>query len=260
MKYRYISTDELQRAMEAHKKWLDHDPDGKQLCLHYCDLSDKDLRDFDLSNCYLMNCDLSHSDLSGINIRGAFFSGSNLSRSRLVKCTLSCCDFTGADLSECDFSHSDLRGSDLNGCNLYGCRFKNCDLRCCLLRDSDLSKVDFSGCIGLISQADFLAENFEQTADGYIAYKTFGCEYAPPARWEISPGSVISEVVNFDRTQPWGCGINVSAHKESVFCTSRDVIWKVLIRWEWLPGVCVPFNSSGNIRCEKVELIEEVKL
>ena len=34
---------------------------------------------------------------------------------------------------------------------------------------------------------------------------------------------------------------------------------KNIIRWEWLAGVCVPYGSSGKIRCERVELIEIVK-
>ena len=36
-------------------------------------------------------------------------------------------------------------------------------------------------------------------------------------------------------------------------------IWKVLIRWEWLPGVCVPYNTDGKIRCERVQLLEIVE-
>lgn len=36
-------------------------------------------------------------------------------------------------------------------------------------------------------------------------------------------------------------------------------IWRCLIRWEWLPGVCVPYNTNGKIRCERVELLEVVK-
>ena len=37
-----------------------------------------------------------------------------------------------------------------------------------------------------------------------------------------------------------------------------DTIWKVLIRWEWLCGVCVPYMTDGKIRCERVELLETV--
>ena len=36
-------------------------------------------------------------------------------------------------------------------------------------------------------------------------------------------------------------------------------IWKLLIRWEWLPGVVVPYNTDGKIRCERAELVEVVE-
>lgn len=36
-------------------------------------------------------------------------------------------------------------------------------------------------------------------------------------------------------------------------------VWKVLIRWEWLAGVCVPYNTDGKIRCERVKLVEIVE-
>jgi hypothetical protein len=35
--------------------------------------------------------------------------------------------------------------------------------------------------------------------------------------------------------------------------------WKVLIRWEWLAGVIVPYNTDGKIRCERCELLEIVE-
>lgn len=36
-------------------------------------------------------------------------------------------------------------------------------------------------------------------------------------------------------------------------------IWKVLIRWEWLPGVVVPYHTNGKVRCERVELLGVVE-
>ena len=194
-----ISTDKLRKAIEAHEKWLEIDPDGKQLCLFRFNIIGVDLRGCNLRYCDLRGCDLSNSNLR-------------------------CCDLSNSSLSDCD-----LRGCDL------------------------------SGCIGLKSQTDFLAETFERTADGYIAYKTFDWCFGAPPRWSIEPGSVLEEVVNYNRTHLCGCGINVAPLdwvKKNVVC---GPIWKVLIRWEWLPGVCVPYNSDGNIRCEKVELIKEVQ-
>ena len=82
--------------------------------------------------------------------------------------------------------------------------------------------------------------------------------YAPPKSWVLKPGSVINENVNFNRCNDCGCGINV-APLEWVKSEYKGSIWKVLIRWEWLAGVCVPYDTDGKIRCERVELLEIVK-
>ena len=105
---------------------------------------------------------------------------------------------------------------------------------------------------------NFLEAHFERTDAGYIAYKTFNATYAAPAAWEIKKGAVISENVNFDRCTECGCGINVAPLEWVKGRYGNAPIWKVLIRWEWLCGVCVPYMSDGKIRCERVELLEVV--
>ena len=113
-----------------------------------------------------------------------------------------------------------------------------------------------------MSAIAFMDAHFERTKDGFIAYKTFGSSYSPNSDWKIEPGSVLSEVVNPDRTCSCGCGINVAPLgwvKYNATNGGRLSIWKVLIRWEWLMGIVVPFGSDGKVRCEKVELIEVVK-
>ena len=145
----------------------------------------------------------------------------------------------GEEGGEC----ADLSGVDLSGVDLSGV---------------DLSGVDLSGAKGILSSIDFMEINFEKTKDGYIAYKTFGSERKPPEKWDIISGSVISENVNFNRCDTCGCGINV-APLEFVKSNYKGEIWKVLIRWEWLCGVCVPYNTDGKIRCERVELLEVVE-
>lgn len=52
------------------------------------------------------------------------------------------------------------------------------------------------------------------------------------------------------------CRRNMGERMEAL---TKGDIWKVLIRWEWLCGVCVPYNSDGKIRCERVELVEIVE-
>ena len=149
-----------------------------------------------------------------------------------------------ADLRNANLIRADLRNADISGA----------DLRNANLSLADLSGANLSGATGLLSAIDFMTANFEQTENGYIAYKTFGSQYQPPKTWKIESGAVITENVNFNRTQDCGSGINV-APLEWVKKNYKGDIWKVLIRWEWLPGVCVPYNTDGKIRCEKVELI-----
>ena len=183
----------------------------------------------DLRRADLRRADLSGADLSGADLSGADLSGADLRRA----------DLSGADLRRADLSGADLSGADLSG--------------------ADLSGADLSGAKGLLSAIDFLKEHFEMTNEGFIAYKTFGSEYNPPEKWVIQPGSVITENVNFDTTNTCGCGINVAPLKWVQNTYGGDDIWKVLIRFEWLAGVCVPYNSDGKIRCERVQLLEIVE-
>ena len=153
-----------------------------------------------------------------------------------------------ANLSGADLSGADLRGADLRYANLSGAD----------LRGADLRYANLSGVKNLLSAIDYLDANFERTADGYVAYKTFGGQYPAPESWEIKSGAIISETVNPDRCTDCGSGINV-APLEWVRSNYKGDVWKCLIRWEWLPGVIVPYMTDGKIRCERVELIEVVK-
>ena len=160
-----------------------------------------------------------------------------------------------ADLSGADLSYADLSGADLSGANL-----SYADLIRANLSYADLIRADLSGAKGLLSTVNFLDAHFERTADGYIAYKTFNRTYQAPEKWKIEPGEIIEENVNFTRTQECGCGINVAPLDwvRKAYGKNSE-IWKVLIRWEWLCGVCVPYMSDGKIRCERVELLEVMK-
>lgn len=74
----------------------------------------------------------------------------------------------------------------------------------------------------------------------------------------IKPGSIIEETVNCDRTTECGCGINV-APLEWVRREGCNQPYKLLIRWEWLLGVVVPYNTDGKIRCSKAQILEAVE-
>ena len=214
----------LKETLELHKKWLNDEPDGVKANLSYANLSDANLR--------------------GANLRGA---------------NLSYADLSDADLRGANLSYANLSDANLSDANLRGANLSYADLRGANLSYADLSYADLSDAEGLLSAVEFLESHFEKNGEGYIAYKTFNSEYKPPEKWVIQADSIITENVNFNRTNNCGCGINVAPLdwvKEHY--SHKGDIWKVLIKWEWLVGVCVPYDTDGKIRCERVQLLEVV--
>ena len=126
------------------------------------------------------------------------------------------------------------------------------------LTDANLRGANLSGSQGLLDAINYMEAHFERTNDGYIAYKSFNSTYCAPDRWNIAPGEIIDETVNADRTCECGCGINV-APLDWVRRDNRGTPYKLLIRWEWLPGVVVPYNTDGKIRCSRAQIIEVVQ-
>ena len=175
------------------------------------------------------------ADLSGANLSDANLRGANL---------------RGADLRHADLRHADLRHANLSDANLVDAD----------LRRADLSYADLSGAINdFTNPIDFIVENFERVPDGVIVYKAFGENYSPPSKWAILPGAIIEEEVNYTRTSECACGVNVATMgwiRRNVN-DSKDV-WRCLIRWEWLPGVCVPYHTNGKIRAARVMLLKNI--
>ena len=202
---------------------------------------------------YLSDADLSDANLSDANLSGANLSDANLSGANLSDANLSGANLRRADLSDADLSGANLRRADLSGANL-----RRADLSDADLSGADLSGADLSGSQGLLDAINFMEAHFERTDEGYIVYKSFGENYTAPETWKIKPGSIIEETVNCDRTTECGCGINV-APLEWVRREGRNQPYKLLIRWEWLPGVVVPYNTDGKIRCSKAQILEAVE-
>ena len=165
------------------------------------------------------------------------------------KADLRCADLSNADLSNADLRCADLSNADLSNADLGNADLSNADLRC-----ADLSNADLSGTQGVLDAIDYISENFERTDDGYIVYKTFGSNYKSPGRWRLEKGEVITESCNYDRTCDCGCGINV-ATLEWVRKHSRGKIYKLLIKYEWLAGVVVPYMTDGKIRTSRAQII-----
>lgn len=143
---------------------------------------------------------------------------------------------------------ADLSDANLSGANLSGADLRRANLRC----------ANLSGSLGLLDAINYMEANFERTDEGYIVYKSFNSNYTAPDRWKIEPGEVIEEVANPDRTCECGCGINV-APLEWVRRDDSKQPYELLIRWEWLPGVVVPYNTNGKIRCSKAQILEAVE-
>ena len=150
--------------------------------------------------------------------------------------------------SEVNGERADLRSANLRGADLRGAD----------LRDANLSRADLSGAKNILSAIDYLAKTFEATDAGYIVYKRFGSSYRPPESWTIEPGSIIEEVVSHDRCRDCACGVNVGTLEwVKIHTSASDVpIWKGLIEWPWLAGVCVPYHTDGKIRAERVRLLD----
>ena len=243
-----MTKEKLEEILAKHELWLADEPGGQRANLRGANLSDADLRGANLGD-----ADLSGADLSGANLSGADLSGANLSGADLGDA-----DLSGADLGDADLSGADLGDADLSGANLSGANLRGANLS-----DADLSGADLLGAnlrdAVLMSSINYMETHFERTADGYIVYKCFGAKYAPPKKWEIKPGGVIEETVNPLRTVTCGSGVNVAPLEWVRRKYPGKEIWKLLIRWEWLPGVVVPYNTDGKIRCERAELVEVVE-
>lgn len=167
-------------------------------------------------------------------------------------------NLSGADLSGVNLSGADLSGADLSDANLFGVNLSDANMEGVNLSGANIEGVNLSGAKNLLSPINYLKENFERTDEGYIVYKCFNNMYSAPDKWDISIGSVIEEEVNPNRTTICGCGINVAPLDWVRNEYPHMQVYKLLIRWEWLAGVVVPYNTDGQIRCARAEIIERL--
>ena len=154
---------------------------------------------------------------------------------------------------------ADLNEADLNEANLSGANLSRANLRYANLSGANLSGADLNEANGLLSSMNFMEAYFERSKDGYIVYKCFNAQYKTPKGWKIESGSILEEEVNPNRTNLWGCGINVAPLEWVKKEYPNKKIYKLIIKWEWLLGVVVPYNTNGKIRCSKAMIIGEVE-
>ena len=120
-----MTQEELNKLLELHKKWLNNEPNGKQLVLE--------------------NVDLHGSNLSSAKLRYASLRCANLRDANLRNADLYYVDLRGADLSHADLSHADLRYADLCEANLCYVSLRHADLYRTDLRYTNLCYVDLCG-------------------------------------------------------------------------------------------------------------------
>lgn len=251
--------------------------------LAYANLNDANLEKANLKNANFNYASFIHANLNGTDLKDANLKNANLNYTSFIRANLACVDFEKAKLNSANFEHANLikanlnktslrntnfNHSNLNGANLSEADLNNAYINCydlinvnfsgAILKDITLKEANLSGSTGLLNPIDYIKENFECTDKGIIAYKSFEEFHSSPENWEIKSGSIITESVNYNRSELDGCGINVAPYNW-VKKTCINDIWKVLIRWEWAVDIVVPYNTNGQIRCGKAELLEIVK-
>ena len=159
-------------------------------------------------------------------------------------------------LSVANLRLANLQGADLREANLREAYLQEAYLQGADLRRADLREANLSGVRGLLDPIDWL-KTLECNNEGIICYKRIGSTaFSPPVTWSVKAGAILTEVVNFDRTLDCACGVNVSTIEWCYKNYTNSSLWKCLILWADLAGVCVPYNTDGKFRASRVTLLE----
>lgn len=211
-------------------------------------------RDCDLSDCKFIKSSVTHTQFYG---RCQMTNGEVMD-SAWKNCSVYDSDlrrivFTRTTLENCDIRDSDLEGANFYSCSLPEVSFPGSSLAQVRFSTCSLVNTNFSRSRGLLSASQWLFDNFDTDAEGVLIYKSMNAIYTK--HWSSpTPGAILTEAVNPDRTLECGCGVNFGT-LEWVADNYPYNIWLCRIRWEWLADVCVPFGTDGKARCGKLELI-----
>ena len=257
---------EVLENKEKLVEWIKSNPDG------ILDLGGADLGGANLSGADLGGADLGGADLGGANLSGANLSGADLSYADLSGANLSYANLSGANLSGANLSGADLGGANLSDADLSGANLSYADLSYADLSDANLSDANLSGAnLGgadlsyaknVFSVQEFIKNHFEYNKTGLIVFKAFGKETPNNSnKWgKPKKNKIITEVCNPVVTNDCGCGVNCATlewiEKQG---WSNVEVWKCVILYKDLPGLVVPWNSNGKIRCNRLKLIKQVK-
>jgi hypothetical protein len=251
-------------AAGPHKQWLEsyrtHGRqanfsslaiDGGGQRISRVDFSQAVFENSRITNFFFYNCVFSLASFLNAKILRCSFEG----------CKIDSATFSLSSITATTFYLTSLTKSSFSQSIMEDCTLKECNLLDVVFRSARFSSVDFSGSTGVFDPSEWMRSNLEKTSEGYIVYKTFGELYRPSVSWDIRPGAIIEENVNPCVTQTCSSGINVSTARyraRKVTWGTLSPVWKCLIRWEWLPGVVVPWDTEGGFRCSKLQLIDVI--
>lgn len=123
-----MTSKELRKVLELHKKWLNNEDDGVSAILRGVDLTYANLSGDDLTYANLSYANLGCANLSCVNLRGANLTGANLKGAMLMGANLRGAILIGANLEGADLIGADLIGADLTGAILEGANLTGVDL------------------------------------------------------------------------------------------------------------------------------------
>jgi len=244
--------------------------------LQWADLTGADLRNADVSKANFRDAKLEGASLEQVYAFGACFQQANLIEANFsrAKPELACfmyaiarnASFVDARLFFANFREAFLEGVDFQGAYCINTNFRAANLtkanfQGTYLDGADLVRANLSGSQGMVDPIEFIRKNFETTEEGILVYKVFGHFHSPNPDWTIAREAIIEETVNYDRSTLCTSGISVATLdwiKKNAGCSCR--VWKCLVRWEWLPGICVPYRTDGKIRVSRLQLLEQVDM
>ena len=140
-----MTTEEIQKVLELHKKWLKGDPDGVRANLEGANLFGANLGDANLGDANLGNANLGDAYLEGAYLEGANLKGANLVLSNLRDANLEGANLEGANLYGAYLYGANLEGVYLYGANLLLSYLKGANLVLSNLRDANLKGANLEG-------------------------------------------------------------------------------------------------------------------
>lgn len=176
--------------------------------------------------------------------------------------TIKGCTFRFGDFSKADFYSSIITDTIFIKCDFTSASFENVKFENVRFISCSFNGTNFKGSTGLSSPIDIIAGNYEKTENGYIGYCAF--DKAPEL------GQIFTETVNTNRSTPSGIRVMTKEHMEWIYKdkeTGNDKrtrykkveVWEVVIPFEYLSGVVVPFDFHGEIYCERVKATKFVR-